>query len=84
MVNFAPLTRRCAAWQEEREYVLGLRRMALPDGNDYAVGTYKMGEWFAKRVNDLIAETGIPKVLRCRGLHHRPYPALCCLVRTSA
>ena len=48
--------------QEEREYVLGLRRLGLEDGNDYAVGTYKMGEWFAKRVNDLIAETGIPKV----------------------
>jgi len=47
--------------EEERNYVLSLRRMALEDGNDYAIGTYKMGEWFAKRTLQLLEEEGIPK-----------------------
>jgi threonine synthase len=46
---------------EERQYVLGLRAMRLEDGNGYAKGNYKMGGWFARRVNDLLAETGIDK-----------------------
>ncbi len=46
---------------EERQYVLGLRAMRLENGNEYAEGNYKFGEWCAKRVNDLIAETGVPK-----------------------
>jgi len=33
----------------------------LEDGNEYALAHYKMGEWFAKRVNDLIEESGISK-----------------------
>ena len=41
--------------------MLGLRAMRLEDGNEYAEGNYKFGEWFAKRVNDLLAEAGVDK-----------------------
>ena len=46
---------------EERQWVLGLRAMRLENGNEYAEGNYKFGEWFAQRVNDLLAEAGVDK-----------------------
>ena len=33
--------------KEQREYVLSLRGLKLEDGNEYARGNYKMGEWCA-------------------------------------
>jgi anhydro-N-acetylmuramic acid kinase len=46
---------------EERQYVLGLRAMRLEDGNEYAEGNYKFGDWIADRVNRLIDESGVDK-----------------------
>jgi anhydro-N-acetylmuramic acid kinase len=46
---------------EERNWVLGLRAMALENGNEYAEGNYKFGEWLADRALRLIDETGIDK-----------------------
>eukprot|EP00519_Triparma_laevis_P013394 CAMPEP_0182490054 /NCGR_PEP_ID=MMETSP1321-20130603/34_1 /TAXON_ID=91990 /ORGANISM="Bolidomonas sp., Strain RCC1657" /LENGTH=1079 /DNA_ID=CAMNT_0024692183 /DNA_START=288 /DNA_END=3527 /DNA_ORIENTATION=+ len=46
---------------EERNYVLGLRAMRLEDGNEYAEGNYKFGDWCAQRVNDLLDETGVDR-----------------------
>ena len=47
--------------KEQREYVLGLRGLKLEDGNEYARGNYKMGEWCAENVNALLEETNISK-----------------------
>lgn len=46
---------------EERQYVLGLRAMRLENGNEYAEGNYKFGDWFAQCVNDLLVEAGVDK-----------------------
>lgn len=46
---------------EERNWVLGLRAMRLTDGNEYAVGNYRFGEWCADRALQLLEETGIDK-----------------------
>ena len=46
---------------EERQYVLGLRAMRLENGNEYAEGNYKFGDWCAGRVNDLLAEAGVDR-----------------------
>jgi 1,6-anhydro-N-acetylmuramate kinase len=46
---------------EMRQYVLGLRAMRLEDGNEYAEGNYKMGEWCANAANSLLEETGIER-----------------------
>jgi anhydro-N-acetylmuramic acid kinase len=46
---------------EQRQYVLGLRAMNRPDGNDYAVANYRLGEWFADAVNNVLAENNIDK-----------------------
>jgi anhydro-N-acetylmuramic acid kinase len=46
---------------EERKYVLGLRAMNLKDGNEYAEGNYKFGEWLSDRALRLLDETGIDK-----------------------
>ena len=47
--------------KEQREYVLSLRGLKLEDGNEYARGNYKMGEWCAENVNALLKETNISK-----------------------
>jgi len=46
---------------EMRQYVLGLRAMRLENGNEYAEGNYKFGEWFAKHALELLEESGIDK-----------------------
>jgi len=46
---------------EERQWVLGLRAMRLTDGNEYAIGNYRFGEWFADRALRLLEEAGIDK-----------------------
>merc|ERR1712205_232083 len=46
---------------EIRQYVLGLRAMRLENGNEYAEGNYKFGEWFADNALALLEESGIDK-----------------------
>jgi len=46
---------------EQRSYVLALRAMKHADGKEYAKANYRMGEWFAKAVNDLLQESGVDK-----------------------
>jgi len=47
---------------QERKYILSLRAMRLEDGNGYAEGNYKIGEWCADRIEQLIRETdGVDK-----------------------
>lgn len=46
---------------EERKYVLGLRAMRLENGNEYAEGNYKFGEWCADRALQLLEDAGIDK-----------------------
>jgi 1,6-anhydro-N-acetylmuramate kinase len=61
-LNYTTLANKTYSFTpEERQYVLGLRAMRLEDGNEYAEGNYKFGEWIADRVNRLIEESGIPK-----------------------
>jgi len=46
---------------EERNWVLGLRKLRLEDGNEYAIANYRFGEWFADRALRLLKESGIDK-----------------------
>ena len=47
--------------RERREYVLGLRALNLADGNKYAEGHYRMGEWCAEAGLQLLSESGVDK-----------------------
>jgi len=46
---------------EMRNYVLGLRALDRPDGVEYAEGNYKLGDWFADAVNNVLEENKIDK-----------------------
>lgn len=46
---------------EQREFVLGLRALNRPDGNEYAIANYRLGEWMADNALVLLAEAGIDK-----------------------
>lgn len=45
--------------KERRDYVLGLRAMRLVDGNEYAVGNYRFGEWCADAALELCKGAGV-------------------------
>jgi anhydro-N-acetylmuramic acid kinase len=55
---------------EQRNLVLGLRSLALEDGNDYARGNYIMGEWMADNALALMKEANIdPDTVHLIGSH---------------
>ena len=55
---------------EQRKLVLGLRSLALTDGNDYARGNYTMGEWMADNALALLKESNIdPSTVHIIGSH---------------
>ena len=46
---------------EERQFILSLRTLKSKDGSEYARGNYELGEMFAKRINDMLDESGIDR-----------------------